>query len=333
MQEEDRKKMLGNRKSIPSFVQRLPYAKKKFRTYFPILYPAIRSLNLRNSSIIISSSHAFAHSVRTNKKQMHICYCHTPMRYIYDMQALYFSENGFQKGFFSFIPSSFAKILRHFDKKSAQKVTHFIANSEHTANNIRKQYGREATVIYPPVDTNYFSCNEQKEAFYFSSSRFVSYKKNDLLVDAFNQMPDKTLFLAGEGKFLDGLKKKAGPNITFLHYLSAEEYKDYLQKAKAFVFAAEEDFGITMVEAQACGTPVIAFKNGGAGEIVQHLKTGILFHEQSATSVKDAVTAFESMAHTILPVACSQNAERFSMARFHAEMKSFIETHIHEIQS
>jgi glycosyltransferase involved in cell wall biosynthesis len=333
MKEPERSHMLHGRKPKTTFIQHLPFAERNFRTYFPFLYPAVRGINTKRAKIVLTSSHAFAHSVKTQSGQLHICYCHAPMRYIWDMQDLYFRENGFQKGMLSIFPSLYAKILRYVDKKTAQDVDYFIANSAHTADKIRKHYGRESKVIYPPVDIERFSGSVEKEDYYFSSSRFVSYKKNCLLVEAFMQMPDKQLFLAGEGKFLAKLRGIATPNITFLNYLPFEKYKEYMQKAKAFVFAAEEDFGITLVEAQASGTPAIAFCKGGASEIIKDGLTGILFSEQTADSIIDAVNRFEEHSSVITSTACRKNADRFSKERFQDEILTFVAEHTHEHKS
>ncbi len=313
-----------------TFIQNLPFARRKFRLYFPFIYFAIRRFDLKEFDVVVSSSHAFAHSVKTNKNQLHICYCHTPMRYVWDLQKLYFQENGWGSVFTSIIPALFAKFLRRLDYKTAQTVDYFVANSKNTQSRIINNYNKDAVVIYPPIDIHKFQVEVNKKDFYFISSRMVCYKKVDIIVEAFAKMPDKKLIISGEGKYKKELMEMATPNVTFIPFQPFEQYSEYMRNAKAFMFAANEDFGITMAEAQACGTPVIAYAEGGALEIVVDGETGILFKEQTADSIVDAVTKFEQMETAFSADKIRQNSERFSQERFDKEMMEFTQKYINE---
>ena len=220
--------------------------------------------------------------------------------------------------------------MRLWDYRTANSVDHFIANSKFIARRIKKVYGRDADVIYPPVDVDRFSICENKDEYYFTASRLVPYKRIDLIVEAFSQMPDKKLVVIGDGSEMAKIKSKAKMNIEILGYQSNAVMEEYMRKAKAFVFAAEEDFGITPVEAQACGTPVIAFGKGGALETVRphdaEQATGVFFNKQDLSSVIDAVRKFESISNSIEPIACRNNALRFSNERFRDELSSYINT-------
>ncbi|MDZ7626442.1 MAG: glycosyltransferase [Ignavibacteriaceae bacterium] len=209
------------------------------------------------------------------------------MRYAWDQSEHYLTG---VKGFFA---KAFMNYLRKWDLKSADNVNFFIANSNHIAEKIKRIYNRDSAVIYPPVDVDKFEVSEKKEDYYLIASRFVPYKKVDLVVEAFNQLPDKKLVVIGSGPEKEKIKNIAGPNIEFLPHQPTDKLKEYLMKAKAFVFAAEEDFGIVVVEAMASGTPVIALNKGGTAESVINGKTGVLFNEQNPESIKNAVKEFE----------------------------------------
>ncbi|WP_348814137.1 glycosyltransferase, partial [Flavobacterium maritimum] len=178
--------------------------------------------------------------------------------------------------------------IQKWDLSNSENVDYFIANSEHIAQRIKKTYNKESVVIYPPVDVDFFTLEEQKEDYYLTASRMVPYKKTQLIVEAFNELPDLKLIVAGEGPELEKLQKIANSNIEFVGFVENKKLRSLMQKAKAFVFAAEEDFGIIPVEAQACGTPVIALKKGGTLETVLEKETGIFFEEQTAEKIKEA---------------------------------------------
>jgi len=325
----DQRTFLGGRKVKTSFIQNLPWGKKKYRNYLPLMPFAIEQFDLSAYDLVISSSHAVAKGVLTGPDQLHICYCHSPIRYAWDLQHQYLAESGLNHGIKSFLTRWLLHKIRIWDARSAMGVDYFIANSQFIKRRIAKIYRRDAEVIHPPVDTAAFACCTQKEDFYLIASRMVPYKKVNLIVEAFSAMPDKKLIVIGDGTDFIRIKKSAGPNITFLGYQNSITLKDYMQRAKAFVFAAEEDFGITLVEAQACGTPVIAYGKGGALDSIRGLDhthpTGVFFLEQTATSLIAAVQEFETDIKRFTPANCRNNAERFSIEDFRDHFKNFVE--------
>jgi glycosyltransferase involved in cell wall biosynthesis len=327
--EEDRKG-LGGKKAVTSFVQGLPFAKKHYRLYVPLMPLAVEQFNLDSYDLIISSSHAVAKGVLTGPNQLHISYVHTPMRYAWDLQHQYLKEAGLQKG----IRGMFVKLLLHYlriwDRNSVGCVDQMIANSGFTQKRIQKIYNRDSVVVYPPVETVSNTPGERKEDFYLTVSRLVPYKKVGLLVEAFSEMPDKQLVVIGEGPQRSRIEAKCGKNVTLMGYQSTEVVRDYMQRARAFLFAAVEDFGITPVEAQACGTPVICYGRGGCLETIRGLDdkepTGVFFQEQSKASVRQALSDFETNEHQLLPENCRKNALRFSVGEFHEHFEDYVET-------
>ncbi|ARQ25676.1 TPA: glycosyltransferase family 4 protein [Escherichia coli] len=326
---EENKKFIHNKKVNTTFIQSLPWAKKKYQNYLPLMPLAVEQLDVSGHDIILSSSHAVAKGILTGPDQLHISYVHSPIRYAWDLQHQYLREAKLEKG----IKSLFAKIILHkmriWDYRTANSVDHFIANSHFIARRIAKIYGRKAEVIYPPVDVNRFNVKEKKNDFYLTASRLVPYKRIDLIVEAFSSMPDKTLVVIGDGCEMNKIKSKASRNIEILGYQPNEVLVDYMQNAKAFVFAAEEDFGITPVEAMACGTPVIAFGKGGALETIRPLgesePTGIFFDSQLVSAVATAVETFENNIHMFTSDNCRKQALKFSADRFKHELQMSIQ--------
>lgn len=329
LSDESRKQFYGKDVKT-SFIQRLPYAKTKYQQYLPLMPLAIEQLDVTKHNIILSSSHAVAKGVLTGPDQLHISYVHSPIRYAWDFQHQYLREAGLDKGLKGKLARWFLHKIRIWDCRTANGVDHFIANSHFIARRIKKVYGRDADVIYPPVSVDRFTLQENKDDFYFTASRMVPYKRIDIIVEAFSQMPDKKLVVIGDGSEMTKIKAKAGKNIEILGYQPDEIMQDHMRRAKAFVFAAEEDFGITPVEAQACGTPVIAFGKGGVLETIRPYgevnPTGIFFAEQTADSLLRAVLHFETLQGSFLPVNCRNNALRFSEERFHSELDDYIKT-------
>ncbi|QJB49868.1 glycosyltransferase family 4 protein [Acinetobacter sp. NEB149] len=327
LNDDARAKML-NKRAQTTFIQKLPNAEKKYRNYLPLMPLAIEQLDVSNYDIILSSSHAVAKGVLTGPDQLHISYVHSPIRYAWDLQHQYLKELGLNKGIKSLIIRWLLHKIRMWDYRTANGVDHFVANSQFIARRIKKVYGREADVIYPPVETNRFTLQENKEDFYFTASRMVPYKKIDLIVEAFAHMPNKKLVVIGDGPDMEKVKAKAKGNIEILGYQSNEVMQDCMRRAKAFVFAAEEDFGITPVEAQACGTPVIAFGKGGALETVNsdllNKPSGLFFGHQDVQSIVKAVHQFESHVDLYLPENCRENAIKFSDARFREEFNQYV---------
>lgn len=316
-----------------SFVQKLPKAKTKYRSYLPLMPLAVEQFDLRGYDLILSSSYAVAKGVLTGPDQMHVCYCHSPVRYAWDLQGQYLEEAGLTRGVKSWLARALLHYVRLWDMRTAAGVDYFIANSRFVARRIRKVYRREATVIHPPVDVEKFTVGDAKEAFYLAASRMVSYKRMDLLAEAFARMPEQRLKIVGDGPELAKVRAKAGANAELLGYQRDGALRDLMQRARAFVFAAEEDFGIVPVEAQASGTPVIAYGRGGATETIVPEVTGIFFEEQTAESICRAVERFEDFPKGFDPGACRRNAERFSAARFRSEFASFVGERWQEFQT
>jgi len=313
---------LQNKPVTTSFVQKLPGAKTRYRSYFPIMPLAVEQFDLSPYNLVISSSYSFAKGVLTGPDQRHLCYCHSPIRYAWDMQHQYLEQSGLTKGLKSFIVRLLLHYVRLWDYRTAAGVDAFAANSAYIARRIMKVYRRESEVIFPPVAIESFPLEERKENFYLTASRMVPYKKIDLIAEAFSRMPEKKLIIIGDGPEMDRVRAKAGSNVELLGYRDNETLRSHLQRAKAFVFVAEEDFGIVPVEAQACGTPVIAFGRGGVAETVIPGKTGILFYEQSAESLAGAVRLFET--GTFSPAEIRQQAQKFSAEVFRQRFADFV---------
>ena len=328
---EDRECVKG--KSVhTSFIQKLPFARRRYRAYLPLMPIAIEQVDLSGYDLVISSSHAVAKGVLTGPNQVHVSYVHSPIRYAWDLQHQYLRESHLSTG----IKSAMARVLLHYirgwDSRSANGVDHLVANSQFIARRIRKAYQREATVIYPPVDLANMAVCTQKEDFYMTASRMVPYKRIDLIVRAFSQTPERRLVVIGDGPEMKRIKSVAGENVTILGHQPTDVLVDHLRRARAFVFAAEEDFGISVVEAQACGTPVIAFGRGGALESVIGLPldrpTGVFFGEQTLESLQEAVNRFEDNAGLFDPRQCRRNAERFSSENFKTALVNFIDARL-----
>lgn len=300
-----------------TFIQKLPFAKQIFRHYLFLMPLAIEQLDVTGYDLVLSSSYAVAKGVITAPDQVHLCYCHTPIRYAWDQQFQYLKR---MKGMKKLCARWMLHHIRLWDVRTANNVDHFIANSHFVAKRIQKTYGRFADVVYPPVSLSSFPLQKEKEDFYVTASRLVAYKNVDLIVEAFKRMPARRLFVIGEGPEYKRLARLCSSNVTLLGYQSQEELASWLGRARAFIFAAVEDFGIAPVEAQGCGTPVIAYGRGGVVESVNGLDdenpTGCFYMEQSPEAICNAIEEFENQTHRFSPEACRQNAERFSEKRF-----------------
>ncbi|HBS6040825.1 TPA: glycosyltransferase family 4 protein [Klebsiella aerogenes] len=327
LSDKDRELFKG-KKAKTTYIQNLPMAKKKYQKYLPLMPMAVEQLDVSKHDIVLSSSHAVSKGVITGPDQLHICYVHSPIRYAWDLQHQYLRESGLNNGIKGLIARWLLHKIRLWDYRTANGVDHFIANSHFIARRIHKVYGRKSDVIYPPVDVERFSLCEQKEDYYFTASRMVPYKKMDLIVEAFSCMPDKKLIVIGDGSEMMKIKAKATKNIEILGYQPNSVMEQHMKKAKAFVFAAEEDFGITPVEAQACGTPIIAFGKGGALETIRPYgidkPTGLFFDKQEVTSLISAISEFDLKSHEFIPANCRENALRFSAERFRLELENYV---------
>lgn len=329
MSEADRGR-LGLNVVHTSPLQSLPGIGRHYRSLLPLMPWAVRRLDVSGYDLVISVSHAVAKGVVTHPGQTHICLCLSPMRYAWDLREQYLDESGLSRGVKGWLARTMLDRMQRWDLANSVGVSEFIAISEYVADRIKRAYGRASTVIYPPVDTGYFSPSETelRDTHYVTASRFVQYKRLDLIVRAFAGMPERKLTVIGDGPDWEKVRRVAAPNVTLLGRQPRERLRTELRRARAFVFAADEDFGIAPVEAQACGTPVIAYGKGGALETIRGIDnavpTGILFREQTVAGIQNAVAQFELNAGRITSLACRENAERFSVTRFRAELRRLV---------
>lgn len=312
---------LGKHRVHTSFLQRMPLARRHYRHYLPLMPYAIEQFDLKGFDLVISSSHCVAKGVITHPGQHHISYCHTPVRYAWDMKEAYLHDASFKPPL-EWLVRRTLKRLRQWDYFTASQVDGFVANSSHVARRIAKYYGRSAEVIHPPVDLAGFALHDTpRQDYYLAASRLVPYKRLDLVIRAFREMPKRSLKVVGDGperRRLAGLAEGC-PNIELLGYQPGGALRELMGQARGFLFAAEEDFGIMPLEAQACGTPVIAYGAGGALETVRGPEhgasaTGLFFPEQTPAALVEALADFEVRAFT--PQACRHQAEQFSHERF-----------------
>jgi glycosyltransferase involved in cell wall biosynthesis len=264
---------LGEREIRTTFLQRAPGVRKKFWNYLPVTGLAVETHDVSDADVILSSSHAFAKGVLTTGQQLHVSYIHSPMRYAWDLHHQYLADYGLERGVKALLARYMFHRLRLWDRQTANNVDLFLANSRHVQHRIWRTYRRPSRVMYPPVRTGRYTLQAQKEDHYVTVSRLVNYKRIDIMLDAFSRMPSRKLIVIGDGPEMASLKAKCPPNVTMLGYQSDEVVRTHLQAARAFLFTAHEDFGISPVEAQACGTPVIAYGVGGSLETVRGLGT------------------------------------------------------------
>ena len=317
-----------------TWLQRLPFARQHFRKYLPLMPLAMRSLNLSSYQIILSSSHAIAKNVTTHPNQLHICYCHTPMRYAWDMRVQYLKDYRLEAAPKRWFANWILNALQRWDKAGAAGVAQFIANSEYVADRIRRAYARDATVIFPPVDVASISAvaGSASGDYYITVSRIVPYKRVDILVTAFATLPHARLLVVGRGEALAALQAVATPNVEFLGFVEDAHMQQLIANAKGFVYAADEDFGISPVEAQALGAPVIAYGHGGNLETVSiapSSPTGLFFAAQTPESVVDAIIQFEALQasdRAIRAEDCKRHAAKFSTESFCSSYRKFVET-------
>jgi glycosyltransferase involved in cell wall biosynthesis len=322
---DEHRAAIGGRRVTTSFLQHIPFARRHYRKLLPLMPFAVQQFDLSAYDVVISSNHAVAKGAITGPEQLHICYCYTPMRYAWDLQHQYLAEAR-MKGVRGAIARWLLYRMRLWDAGSATGVDHFIACSKYIANRIKKAYGRDSTVIYPNVAVNDFAIGGKKADFYMTASRMVPYKKIHLIIEAFSRMPNRKLIVIGDGPQFQEAKAIATDNVVLLGFQSSQVLLKHLQHAKAFIFAAEEDFGIAPLEANACGTPVLAFGRGGARETVKDGITGLLFHEQSADAICEVVERFETTNQNFDPHCLRTHAEQFSTALFQKKFRSFVES-------
>ncbi len=325
LNDNDRRDILNGKKSKVSYIQKLPFSKKYYRHYLLFFPHAIESLDFSGYDLIISSSYAVAKGIKKSPKQIHISYCHSPVRYAWDLKKEYLKS-------LSWLAQQFSKpvlnYIRNWDLSTTSRVDLFIANSKNVAERIKRIYNRDSVVIYPPIDTKLFLPEENKDNYYFTSMRVVPYKKLDLIVDTFNQLPEKNLIVAGDGPDLEKIKQRAGKNIQFKGFVDRFQLVKLMQKAKAFILAAEEDFGITSLEAQSCCTPVIAYRKGGYLETVVEGKTGMFFNYQTVESLQEAILKFETSGIKFKKEDFLSNIQMYSVDKFRTSFKNCIDQYV-----
>lgn len=317
---EEQRALFGGCPIIPSYLNRLPSVHRYYRNLLPFCPGAIEAFDLEGYDLIVSSSYAVAKGVITGAHQTHVSYVHSPARYAWDLTHHYLKQTGGNRGIKGALMRHLLKRFRIWDYRTANGVDVFLANSQYIAKRIWKVYRRQAEVVYPPVDIERFQSREEKGNFFLTASRMVPYKRMDLIVESFTQMPDYELRVIGEGPEYAKISRiaKGHPNIQLLGFQSTDVLVDQMKRARAFVFAAEEDFGIVPVEAQACGTPVVAYKAGGTLETIRDydddpsIATGLLFEAQTIDSLCAAIRRFDRLGGKILARSCRLNAERFA---------------------
>jgi glycosyltransferase involved in cell wall biosynthesis len=320
---EDQRGFLGGRAVQTSMIQRLPMSRRRYRAYLPLAPLAIEGFDLSDYDVALSSSYVVAKGVLTSAEQLHVSYVHSPVRYAWDLQFTYLRDGGYTRGLRGFLARAVLHYLRLYDVASASRPDLLVANSRFVARRIWNTYRRRAAVIHPPVDVDAFTLCEEKDGPYVTCARLVPYKRVDLLVEAFQRMPQRELVVIGDGPDLGRLQAMATPNVRFLGRQPHEALAYYLRHARGFLFAALEDFGIAPVEAMACGTPVVAYDRGGTRETVEDGVTGVLFGTQTPEAVCDAVARLERTPFE--PARIRARAEHFSIARFRSELGAFLE--------
>ena len=311
-----------------TFLQQAPFVRTRFWNYLPLTPLAVETHDLRGADVIVSSSHAFAKGVLTTAEQLHVSYVHSPMRYAWDLHHEYLADYRLDRGPKGMLARYLFHRLRQWDRQTANNVDLFLANSRHVQRRIWRAYRRLARVLYPPVAVGRFRFEPVKGDHYVTVSRLVSYKRVDLLLAAFREMPQRKLVVVGDGPEMPRLRAMCPPNVELLGFQPDAVVQQQLGNARAFLFAAHEDFGISPVEAQACGTPVIAYGVGGSRETVRDVRsethpTGLLFAEQSPAGLKAAVEAFDAVS--IDPHDCRRWAESFDEPLFQERFRNILE--------
>lgn len=334
LSQKNRDIILKGKQTTNTFIQKLPFGKTKYRIYFPFFPLAIEQLDFSDYELIISSSSSVAKGVLTRPNQLHISYVYSPVRYAWDLYSQYIKEAKLDRGVKGFFARYFLFKLRLWDYSTANRPDYYIAISNYVAKRIKKIYNKEALVIYPPVDTNSFTLTTETKDYYITCSRMVPYKKIDLIVEVFSKI-GKKLIVVGDGPDYKKIKNLANSYVDLRGYVEKDEMQKLIKQARAFIFAAEEDFGIAPIEAQACGVPVIAYGKGGALETIKGIfpseykisskETGVFFNNQNVNSLSEAIDYFEMNESFFDKKAIRKNAERFSIERFENEFKETVD--------
>lgn len=330
-EEENVKKNYKGRRIEASIIQRLPGGVKHYQWYMPFMPMAVEFFDLSNYDLVLSDASAFAKGVITSTDTLHICYSHSPTRYLWDYTHQYINELKYNK-YFKKVISLVLNYIRIWDRSAADRVDVYIANSKTVKRRIKKYYKKESTVIYPPVELDMFQISKNIGDYYLIGGRLAAYKRVDIVIKAFKNLGLK-LKIYGSGVDMDRLKKIAGtsPNIEFLGRVTDQEKADLYSKCLAFINPQDEDFGITPVEAMASGRPVIAYRKGGATETVIEGETGLFFDTQTPTSIQEAVEKFQKMRFN--PNKIREHAKQFSRERFKREINNFVEREYKNFQS
>lgn len=312
-----------------TFIARLPGARRRYQKYLPLMPLALEQLDLRAYDLVISSECGPAKGVITTPRTLHVCYCHSPMRYVWDMYWDYL------KGVPKYLRPA-ARLLLHYvrrwDLASAFRVDHFLANSDYVARRVKKHYRRDAEVIHPPVDTGMFEVAESTEDFYLLVGQLVPYKRADLAVRAFSSA-GRRLVVIGDGEQLADLRRLAGPTVEVMGRQPMSVIRDKYSRCRALVFPGEEDFGIVPLEAMASGRPIIAYGRGGALETVIEGRTGLFFDEQTEESLLAAVDRFEDIEETFDPAEIRRHASQFDREVFKAKFRARVDQLLDEHQA
>ena len=314
-----------------TWLQHVPGITKRYRSFLPLMPLAMRSLDVSAFDIVLCNSHAIAKGVTTHERQLHLVYCLSPMRYAWDLRDQYLRESGNDRGVRGVLARAMLERMRRWDERNTPRVAAFATLSHYIADRIERAYHRPADVIYPPVDTSYFTPGApgtDESGYYVTASRFVPYKRLDMIARAFALLPGRKLIIVGDGPDARKVRAASGSNVMLVGRESRDRVRERLRDARAFVFAAEEDFGIAPVEAQACGTPVIAYGKGGVLETVRGLDspepTGVFYAEQTAESLADAVRRFEVLERPVSAEACRENALRFRGELFRDGLREWV---------
>lgn len=324
---------LKGKKTTQSFISRLPFAKKHFRNYFFLFPAAVEQFDVTGYDLVFSHSHAFAKGVITSPHQLHICYCHSPIRYAWELYHQYLKESGLERGIKSVITRWMMHKIRIWDYTTANRADHLIANSHYTAARIKKIYNRPSEVIYPPVDINRFNPVLKKDDYYVTAGRFVQYKKIEMIVEAFSHLPEKKLVVIGDGPEMENIRKKAGKNVEIIGYAPDDEFARLISKARCFIYGALEDFGIIVVEALSAGTPVIAYNRGGTAETVRDGINGVHFSGQDVPSLLESIKKFESIEHQFDYGKIAAETEYFSKKNYEKRIREYTDLKLDEFSS